>query len=287
MVRRTSPTRPDQPRSAAPPSTPTVGKLGEVAATWLDVHALRPWDRNPRHNAEAVAAVAKSIAAFGFGSPLVVQAETMRVIAGHTRLLAAKQLDLQRVPVRLLDVDDARATALALADNRTGELATWDDEALADVLRELGETDAALLDGIGWNEDELRDLLADKADEPPPPDTYTRKISIPIYEPTGPRPPVAELLDETRTSLLLADIAEADLPDEVRAFLQSAAQRHTRFNFGSIAEYYAHASAPVQRLFEDSALVIVDYDRAVELGLVRLSDTLRSLVGDSEVDDAA
>jgi hypothetical protein len=64
----------------------------------------------------------------------------------------------------------------------------------------------------------------------------------------------------------------------VKAFLRSAAQRHTVFDFENIAEYYAHASPAVQALMEDSALVIVDFQRAIELGYVEVADGIRELI---------
>lgn len=133
------------------------------AAVWLSPDDLTPWNRNPRHNEHAVQQVADSIARFGFAAPIVARAEDRRVIAGHTRLLAAQRLGMTKVPVRLLDVSDAEADALALADNKLAELADWDDAALSDVLAGLDD-----LAGLGWTDDELNNLLADTEDALPP-----------------------------------------------------------------------------------------------------------------------
>ena len=124
------------------------------AAVWLSPDDLTPWDRNPRHNEHAVQQVADSIARFGFAAPIVARAEDRRVIAGHTRLLAAQRLGMAEVPVRLLDVSDAEADALALADNKLGELADWDDPMLAQVLAELDD-----LTGLGWSAAEVDKLI--------------------------------------------------------------------------------------------------------------------------------
>lgn len=93
----------------------------EPAAVWLETSALTPWDRNPRRNDENVARVAASIKRFGFASPIIARAADMTIIAGHTRWKAAQSLGLDRVPVRLLDLDPAEAHLLALADNRLNE----------------------------------------------------------------------------------------------------------------------------------------------------------------------
>ena len=128
------------------------------AAVYLDPKTLKAWDKNPRNNAEAVASVSKSIQRFGFASPIIARESDGRIIAGHTRLKAALSLGLDSVPVRFMDLDDQSAAALALADNRIGEIATWDEAGLSAILADL-EANAVDLDGLGWDADELADLL--------------------------------------------------------------------------------------------------------------------------------
>ena len=136
-----------------------AAKTPEVAATWESTSTLRPWDKNPRKNdGEPVARVAKSIQRFGFSSPIVARLADRRIIAGHTRWKAAKKLGMETVPVRFLDIDEDQAAALALADNKLSEITPWDDDALADVLREI---EAAGMDmvGLGWSTEEIDGLL--------------------------------------------------------------------------------------------------------------------------------
>ncbi len=110
----------------------------EPAAVWVAVADLKPWAQNPRDNAKAVAKVAASIKRFGFATPLIARPETGEVIGGHTRLAAAEKLGLTQVPVRWMPgLSDVEAHALALADNRVGEEADWDESMLADVLRQI------------------------------------------------------------------------------------------------------------------------------------------------------
>jgi hypothetical protein len=118
------------------------------AAEWLPTSALVPWGKNPRRNDEAVQQVADSIRRFGFGAPIVARREDKRVIAGHTRLKAAKLLGLKTVPVRLLDVNERDADLLALADNKLGEIAEWDDRAVAQTLSEFSFKDVSF---AGWD----------------------------------------------------------------------------------------------------------------------------------------
>ena len=90
------------------------------------VDKLVPYENNPRNNTEAIQYVANSIKEFGFKVPLVIDSDNV-VICGHTRLLAAKQLGLKDVPCVVADdLTDEQIKAFRLADNKVGEIATWD-----------------------------------------------------------------------------------------------------------------------------------------------------------------
>jgi ParB-like chromosome segregation protein Spo0J len=134
----------------------------EAAAVWVAVEELKPWVDNPRKNDKAVAQVARSIRRFGFGAPVLARKQNGEVIAGHTRLKAAIRLGLKMVPVRYLDLDPAEAHLLALADNKVGELADWDDDKLAAIFRQLQAEDHDLLEGTGFSDKELAKLLDDE-----------------------------------------------------------------------------------------------------------------------------
>ena len=136
-----------------------------LAAVYVSTTLLKPWAKNPRKNDLAVQSVVKSIKRFGFGAPILVRQATNEIIAGHTRLKAAIKLGLAEVPVRYLDLSEAEAHALALADNRINQIAEWDDEALAEMLRDLVE-DEISLEGLGWTDDELKKMLASSEAEP-------------------------------------------------------------------------------------------------------------------------
>lgn len=95
---------------------------------------VRPYEDNPRDNEGAVSAVAASIREFGFQQPIVVDADGT-VIAGHTRLKAAQALGMKTVPVVVASgLTPEQVAAYRLADNKTGELASWDAELLAEQL---------------------------------------------------------------------------------------------------------------------------------------------------------
>ena len=95
---------------------------------------IRPYEKNPRRNDDAVQAVANSIKEFGFKQPIVVDKDNV-IIAGHTRWKAAKKLKLKTVPVLVADdLTEEQVRAYRIADNSTGELATWDFDILGDIL---------------------------------------------------------------------------------------------------------------------------------------------------------
>lgn len=128
----------------------------------LPTDRLVPYARNARtHSPEQVAAVARSIQRFGFTNPVLIDADD-GIVAGHGRVLAAQSLGLGSVPcLRVGWLTEAEKRAYVLADNKLAELAGWDDELLAGELRALQGEDFDL-SLIGFDQDELDDLLIEK-----------------------------------------------------------------------------------------------------------------------------
>jgi site-specific DNA-methyltransferase (adenine-specific) len=125
---------------------------------WVPLDSVRLNPENPRHNEEAVEPVMRSIAKFGFRVPIVVNRRTNIIEAGNTRWKAAQRMGLTEIPVIFDDDDELTALAFALADNRTAEIATWDEPSLGDLLKRLdveGE-----LSATGFTDDDLSGLLA-------------------------------------------------------------------------------------------------------------------------------
>jgi hypothetical protein len=111
-----------------------------------DVH---PYPGNPRINDDAVQAVAESLKEFGWKQPIVVDADGT-VIAGHTRLKAAKRLGMETVPVIVAsDLTPEQVQAYRLADNKVGELATWDMGKLGEELDGLLDFDMGRFGFVG------------------------------------------------------------------------------------------------------------------------------------------
>ena len=111
--------------------------MRQLKIEYLETDKLIPYINNPRINDNAVDAVAGSIAEFGFKNPIIVDRNNV-IIAGHTRLLAARKLGLDQVPViRAEDLTEKQVKAFRIADNKTAELSEWDDELLAMELEGL------------------------------------------------------------------------------------------------------------------------------------------------------
>ena len=104
---------------------------------------LKPYRNNPRNNGEAIRFVAASIKEFGFKVPIIIDKDNV-IIAGHTRLEAAKRLDLKTVPCILADdLTEEQIKAFRLADNKTAEIATWDLEKLEVELEGIKDLEMA------------------------------------------------------------------------------------------------------------------------------------------------
>ena len=110
-----------------------------------------------------------------------------------------------------------------------------------------------------------------------PKSEYTSKILAPIYEPKNRKPDIFELVDQSKAKQLLKRICEAKLKPGEADFLVAAAWRHNVFNYKLIADYYAHASPAMQDLMEQSALVIIDFDKAIQNGYIDFSEEIKRL----------
>lgn len=138
---------------------------------------ITPYEKNPRHNDEAVDAVANSLREFGFRQPIVVDTEGV-IVCGHTRYKAALKLGLQKAPVHVAkDLTPAQIKAYRIADNKSAELAEWNYDLLPIELADLQGMDFDL-SLLGFDETELAKLLnaggneglTDPDDVPAPPD---------------------------------------------------------------------------------------------------------------------
>jgi len=247
--------------------------------TWIDPKELIPYPKNAKqHDNAQVKNIANSIRRFGWQQEAVVTQDNVLVI-GHGRRLAALMLKCE-MPVKIIDqnaedLTDEDIRELRIADNKTNE-SPWDFELLQEDLEGLE------FEGFDfeWMDDESGisesgDVVRDKEN-----DFYTQKTDIPQYTPSGDKPQLDELIDTEKYDDLICEIDNSGLPEEEKEFLRKAACRHIGFTYKKVADYYATASAEMQRLMEHSALVIIDYGDAIKKGYAVLSKTLMELLDD-------
>lgn len=136
-------------------STSADGIPATLTALRVPVDELRCYPGNPRRG--SVDTIKASLSANGQYRPLVVNQRTMEVLAGNHTYLAAEELGWREVAVTFVDVDDEQAARIVLVDNRSNDLAGYDDVALAELLQPF--YDASSFDGLGYSSDEVRSLL--------------------------------------------------------------------------------------------------------------------------------
>jgi len=192
--------------------------------------------------------------------PIVVD-ENNIVLGGNMRLKACIEVGLKEVYiVQANDLTEQQKDEFIVKDNvGFGE---WDWDILANE----------------WDTDKLEDWGLDlpinlkSKDE-----IYSTKIVSPIYEITEEKPKINELYDLTKYNELINEIELSNLNKDEKEFLKIGAKRHIVFNYSKIAEYYAHSNNETQNLIENSAMIIIDYNKAIEKGFVKLFNDLENL----------
>jgi ParB-like chromosome segregation protein Spo0J len=188
--------------------------------------------------------------------PIVVD-ENMIVLGGNMRLKACKEAGLKEVWIEVADLTEQQKKEFTIKDNvGFGE---WEWDMLANEWEQTELEDWGL-DGFPFEDKVL------EAEE-----VYTKNIEAPTYEPKNEKPKEEELYNEDKVKELIKKIGLSNIQKEEKEFLIKAAYRHTVFNYQSIADFYAHSNKEVQELMEDSALVIIDFNKAIENGYVKLS----------------
>ena len=110
---------------------------------------------------------------------------------------------------------------------------------------------------------------------------YTKKIQVPQYVPSKVCPVIEELANFQKYGILINHINKSSVSEDEKKFLRFAASRHIIFNYAKIADYYAHATPEMQKLMEESALVIIDIEDAIANGYVKLSKEIMEIVENS------
>lgn len=250
----------------------------------LPLAKLKPHPKNPRKHppegSDEWNSLKASLADHYF-DPLVWNCRNGMLVSGHLRRKILESMRCKRADVVVLDLDEKQHVQIMLRANvNSGE---WATDILSELLKGMDEADQVL---AGFDGDMLASILEGETEPGNGENPYTGKIVAPVYVPKGERPPIADLIDRQKTEKLMAEIDASGVPKEVAQFLRFAAERHTVFNFRQIAEFYCHADTKVQDLMERSALVIIDFKKAIENGFVHLTERLGELADMEEADNA-
>ena len=210
----------------------------------------------------------KSLSKFGAGRSILID-KNNRIIAGNKTTENFKELGLENVKIvetdgntlvavkrNDIDLDTSEGREFALADNQTAKTnIDFDFEQLESEL----------------DESTLQEWSIDTQDHDDDDYKYTRKIKSVHYEPKDQKPRLKELYNKDKTEELIAKINSSNIDSDIKSFLIDAANRHTVFNYQRIADFYAHSDKDVQQLMEQSALIIIDFEKAIDLGYVKLT----------------
>lgn len=239
-----------------------IKELRRIRASEL-IPNPKNWRTHPADQQDVVRGILSEI---GYADALIAREtpDGLMLIDGHLR---AELTPDTEVPVLILDIDEAESDLILATLDPLAAMAGRNESQLAQLLESVSSaSDAvnALLESLPTEYEPLTFV------EPEPENPYIQTVDTPIYEPTGDQPDVDELTDRSTADDLIGEIRQAGLPVEIERFLLDAAERHVAFNYQQIANYYAHAPAGIKSLMERSALVIIDYDQAIERGFVRL-----------------
>jgi len=199
------------------------------------------------------------------------------IIGGNMRFQACKELQFETVPCKILNKDTTAEQLRAITIKDNVGFGEHDWELLAN------EWDSVELEewGLEVPNFETEDTILEAEDD----DKYTKKVDTPVYEPKNEKPEISVLYNADRYKELIQEIENSTAPEDVKTMLKVAASRHIVFNYENMADFYANSEKEVQTLMENSALVIIDFNRAIELGYVKLREEIAAQYGQDYGDE--
>lgn len=228
-----------------------------------------------KHNDRNKELIRKSLNECGAGRSIVIDNDG-EIIAGNgiyeqaqelgikTKIIETDGSELVVVKRTDLSTDDDKRKQLAIMDNSTSDSSEFDLDLMSEDF-----TSGELLDmGVVTPEDVEVEVEDSK---------YTRKVSIPIYEIKGEEPEISEMIDTNKADRFIKQIQEMNISDELKKFLIDSATRLYEFNYSKIAEFYAHQNKDVQDIMEKLALVLIDVDKAIENGYVKMNSIIEDI----------
>ena len=239
----------------------------ELKITYVDTNELVEYPMNAKlHPHEQIDQIAASIEEFNFNSPILAWHNDHgepEIVAGHGRLMAARKLGMEKLPVVFLDhMSDEQRRAYILVDNKLTMNSDFDFEILAD---ELGALDSFDMTEFGFSLDIDTDFEIDSGLS----ENYSQNLGEVHYEPK-------------ETNHRIGDLYRLNRPDldekiglvknkELKAMLETRKQWFAEFNFAKIADYYAYqATKEEQEALEALGMVLLDKDNLIKNGFADL-----------------
>lgn len=235
----------------------------------IDINDIKQYKNNAKiHTKKQIEQIVKSIERYGNNDPIAID-ENNTIIEGHGRYLALKKLGYTEVPViKLEHLTEEQKREYILVHNKLTMNTDFDLETLK------SELDFINFDMTEFDFDIFENIPDEFTEENP----YTTKITTPTYEPTKEQAPeITELYNMDKAKRLIEKIERSDLKPEIKEFLKIASYRHVVFDYRNIAEFYSHADKDTQELFEDNLLVIIDYNKAIENGVINITADIAEL----------
>lgn len=192
--------------------------------------------------------------------PLVVD-EDMVVLGGNMRLKALQKAGVQEVTIDVAEGWTEEQKKEFIVKDNVG-FGDWDWDLLAN------EWDIEKLNEWGLEVNFTEDDVDEK---------YTAKIVAPTYKPSNKKPDIKDVFDKQKTMQFIEQIKKSKLSDEQKEFLMYASYRHLVFDYSKIADLYAHSDKDMQEMMEKLALIIIDFNKAVENGYVELSKKIADI----------
>jgi hypothetical protein len=192
----------------------------------------------------------------------------MVVLGGNMRLKACRDAGLKQVPIIVADeLTEAQQREFIIKDNIG-----------------FGDWDWQLLNN-DWDNEQLEEWGLDIPDfeinnSGEDESVYSTKVEAPVYEPSNEKPLFKEVYEDDKFNELIKEIENSSLEKQEKEFLKLCASRHIVFNYKKIADIYANSGEEMQKLMENSALVIIDYDKAIEKGFVEITEHIDALEGE-------
>lgn len=250
----------------------------------VDIGSLIPNPKNNnKHPQEQIDRLAKLIKYQGFRNPLVVSKRSGFVLCGHGRIEAAKMAGLKQVPVMFQDFEnEAQEYSYLTSDNAIASWAEIDLSLVNSEMLDLGpdfDIEFLGLKNFALDLNEFDRTNGSGFSDQEELENYSKKVKSPVYTPKKDTPPpISELFTVEKYESLVKEIKDKKLPKEIELFLINAASRHIVFNYENIAEFYCHQHSDIQELMEKSALVIIDFNKAIEGGFVKITEEINAII---------